>query len=469
MADLTLRSCSIRALVLVALLAALLPAGAARAQSADPQVVRVAGEDRYATAAEIAEEVAPGAERVFLATGRDFPDALAAGPIAGARGWPILLVERDRMPRATADALDRLAPAAITVLGGPRAVADTVVQQAGAHTTGPVERLSGPTRYATAAAVVDAYVDPGVPVAYVATGMGFADALAGGPAAVATGGPLLLVEPDRVPTPTRTTLQRLRPGRIVVLGGSQVVSAAVRTQLEELIDGPVQRVAGPDRYATAAAIAAEAFPDPVATVYLATGQDFPDALAGGPAAGRDGAPLLTVRHDCVPDVVGDALERLAPDTVVVLGGTAAVSRTAADLTPCSEVGQPRPSTIQSGLAAPWDVVFTPDGRTFLTERDAGRVRERFADGTLGTVRTFDVDAAGEGGLLGLARLARLRERRLAVRAVHTLERPGDRALPPRRAGRPDRRRRPARQHLPRRRTHRVRTRRHALRRDGRRR
>ena len=393
---------STSALVLVTLLAALIPGVVARAQDAGPRLVRVDGEDRYATAAAIADEVAPGVERVLLATGVDFPDALAAGPIAGSRGWPILLVEPDRLPEATADALDRLDPGAITVLGGPAAVADTVLQAARAHTSGPVNRLDGADRYATAARIVDEYVDAGVPVAYVATGMGFADALAGGPAAVVTGGPLLLVEPDDVPAATARTLQRLRPGRIVVLGGRTAVSQVVYDQLESLTDAPVQRVAGPDRYATAAAIAAEAFPDPVATAYLATGETFPDALAGGPAAGRDRAPLLTVRRDCVPDVVADALERLDPDTVVVLGGTAAVSRTAADLTRCSEVGQPRPRTIQTGLAAPWDVVFTPDGRTFLTERDAGRVRERLADGSLRTVRTFDVDNAGEGGLLGLA-------------------------------------------------------------------
>ena len=390
------------ALVLVALLAALVPGVAARAQDADPRIVRVDGEDRYATAAAIADEVAPGVDRVLLATGVDFPDALAAGPIAGSRGWPILLVEPDRLPQATADALDRLDPGAITVLGGPAAVEDTVLQAARTHTSGPVNWLEGADRYATAARVVDEYVDAGVSVAYVATGLGFADALAGGPAAVVTGGPLLLVEQDDVPAATMRTLQRLRPGRIVVLGGPTAVSQDVRDRLASLTDGPVQRVAGPDRYATAAAIAAEAFPDPVSTAYLATGETFPDALAGGPAAGRDGAPLLTVRHDCVPDVVADALERLDPDTVVVLGGPAAVSRTAADLARCSDVGQPRPTTIQTGLAAPWDVVFTPDGRTFLTERDAGRVRERLADGSLRTVREFDVDDDGEGGLLGLA-------------------------------------------------------------------
>ncbi len=120
------------------------------------------------------------------------------------------------------------------------------------------------------------------------------------------------------------------------------------------------------------------------------------------AAGRNDAPLLTVESGCVPDVVHEQIQRLDPDTVVVLGGTAAVSRTAANLTPCSQVGQPRASTVQTGLAAPWDVVFTPDGRTFLTERDTGRILERLPDRSLETVREFAVDDTGEGGLLGLA-------------------------------------------------------------------
>ena len=390
------------ALALWSLVATFGPGLPGDAQEQGPRVVRVAGTDRYETAAKVSSSLAAGVPRVFLATGLDFPDALAAGPVAGAHGIPILLVQRDRIPAATAQALDRLDPGAITVLGGSRAVSGHVLRAARGYTSGAVDRLAGTDRFATAAAIVDEYVDPGVPVVYVATGTGFADALAGGPAAVAEGGPLLLVDRDRVPAPTRTTLQRLRPARIVVLGGRAVVSEAVRESLRSLTDGPVERMAGPDRFATAAAIAADAFPDTTSAVYLATGHAFPDALTGGAAAGRTRAPLVTVQPGCVPDVVHEQLERLDPDTVVVLGGTAAISRTAADLTPCSEVGQPRASTIQTGLAAPWDVVFTPDGRTFLTERDTGRVLERFRDGRLRTVRELPVDNAGEGGLLGLA-------------------------------------------------------------------
>lgn len=385
-----------------ALALVLVPGIPTGAQEGGHDVVRVDGEDRYATAARVAEAFMPGVERVFLATGLDFPDALAAGPVAGAEGHPILLVEPGRIPAATAAALDRLAPDGITILGGTRAVSPTVQQQAQRYTEGVVDRLAGRDRYGTAAAIVDEHVDAGVPVAYVATGEHFADALAGVPAAVAAGGPVVLVARDRVPVPTRTTLQRLRPGRIVVLGGPEAVSLAVEQALEDLTDGAVDRLSGPDRYATAAAIAGEVFPGAQPTVYLATGLGFPDALAGGVVAGMEGAPLLTVDPRCVPDVALAQIRRMDPGTLVVLGGTAAVGEDAAALVACGQATEPVATTVQTGLAAPWDVVFTPDGRTFLTERDTGRVLERFPDRSMAEVRRFGVDNAGEGGLLGLA-------------------------------------------------------------------
>lgn len=368
-----------------------------------PQVVRIAGDDRYATAADVSRTFASGVERVFLATGEDFPDALAAGAVAGQWRYPILLVRPSEIPAATQAALERLAPAGITILGGTQAVGPRVERQAAAFTSGEVDRIEGADRYATAAAIVDEYVDPGVPVVYVATGQGFADALAGGPAAIVDRGPILLVTRDEVPEPTRITLARLRPERIVVLGGTAVVSEAVQRRLGSYTFGDVDRYAGPERFATAAAIAREVFPGAENTVHLTTGFAFPDALAGGVPAGMAGAPLLTVDPRCVPDVVLAEIERMDPDTIVVLGGRQAVSDDAANLMACSEVDEPRATTMQTGLDTPWDLAFTPDGRTFLTERDSGRVLERRADGSLREVIRFAVDATGEGGLLGLAR------------------------------------------------------------------
>jgi hypothetical protein len=88
-------------------------------------------------------------------------------------------------------------------------------------------RLSGTDRYATAAAISKATYAPGVPVAYIATGLGFADALAGAAAAGKTGGPLLTVPGTSIPAATAAELSRLKPAKIIILGGTGVVSQAV--------------------------------------------------------------------------------------------------------------------------------------------------------------------------------------------------------------------------------------------------
>ena len=92
-------------------------------------------------------------------------------------------------------------------------------------------RIAGPDRYATAAAISAASYAPGVPVAYIATGLNFPDALAGAPIAGTQGGPLLLTDTAALPAATATELARLKPGRIVVLGGPSVVSDAVMSGL----------------------------------------------------------------------------------------------------------------------------------------------------------------------------------------------------------------------------------------------
>jgi putative cell wall-binding protein len=72
---------------------------------------------------------------------------------------------------------------------------------------------------------------PGVPVVFIAAGQNFPDALAGGAAAAAEGSPVLLVRQNSIPALVATELDRLNPGRIVVLGGPAIVSDAVKTAL----------------------------------------------------------------------------------------------------------------------------------------------------------------------------------------------------------------------------------------------
>ena len=193
-----------------------------------------------------------------------------------------------------------------------------------------VERLSGSNRYATAADISREFFDPGVPVAVVATGANFPDGLAAGPAADQLGGPVLFVSRTSVPAVTRTELLRLRPQRIVVVGGTASISSDVRTELDGLTSGPATRVAGANRYETAATVSQHAFPGGATIAYLATGAAFPDALTGGAAAGIQDAPMLLTPATNLSAATRAELIRLNPDRVMLLGGTASISTAVAN-------------------------------------------------------------------------------------------------------------------------------------------
>ncbi len=189
-----------------------------------------------------------------------------------------------------------------------------------------VRRFGGADRFATAAAVSAAHFPAGVPAVYIATGADFPDALSGGPAAAKAGGPILLVTRWSIPSPIAAELNRLRPGRIVILGGPEVVSYGVANALDAYdTGGGVQRIGGSDRYATAAAVSAATYLPGGPVAYVATGSAFPDALVGGVAAARAGAPVLLTKRDTLPAATEAELRRLAPNRIVILGGPAVVS------------------------------------------------------------------------------------------------------------------------------------------------
>jgi len=92
------------------------------------------------------------------------------------------------------------------------------------------------------------------------------------------------------------------------------------------------RVAGSDRYATASAVAANAFTGTTPNVVIARGDQFPDALAGAYLAGilGTGAPVLLTTTDAVPTSTKDRLAALGAKNVYLLGGTTAISQAVQD-------------------------------------------------------------------------------------------------------------------------------------------
>jgi putative cell wall-binding protein/GH25 family lysozyme M1 (1,4-beta-N-acetylmuramidase) len=287
-------------------------------------VARVSGADRYATSAAVSQDTFnPGVNVAYIANGATFPDALSGAAAAGSLNGPVLLAATDGLPASTQAELTRLKPKKIVILGGTGALSNGV-QTALQRYSKVVSRVSGADRYETSAAISRATFGAGVNVAYIANGATFPDALSGAAAAGSLNGPVLLAATDGLPGSTQAELARLKPKRIVILGGTGAISNSVQTALTKY-SASISRNSGADRYDTSAAISKATFGAGVNVVYVANGATFPDALSGAAAAGSLNGPVLLAATDGLPSTTQVELTRLKPQRIIVLGGSGAIA------------------------------------------------------------------------------------------------------------------------------------------------
>ncbi|MBN2404869.1 MAG: cell wall-binding repeat-containing protein [Coriobacteriia bacterium] len=216
-------------------------------------------------------------------------------------------------------------------------------------------RVSGATRYDTAAAIAQASYPGWADVSNVVIASGLdkslADPLAAGGLCWAYDAPILLVEDTSVPASTKAALEAFVSANttvtVTVVGGTRSVSQSCVSALEAIVgEGQVLRpFAGVDRFDTAALIAAEVsrvasstpsleMPD---VVLVANGLDGQfDALALSAISARIGAPVLFATLSSVPAQTSAALKALTPGEIIVAGGTAVVSSKTYDALGASE-------------------------------------------------------------------------------------------------------------------------------------
>ena len=87
----------------------------------------------------------------------------------------------------------------------------------------------------------------------------------------------------------------------------------------------VERLAGSDRYAAAAAISREFHPRGSEAVVIASGEAYADGIAAGTFAAANQDPVLFVTRDRIPPATSAELDRLDTRRIVVLGGPATIS------------------------------------------------------------------------------------------------------------------------------------------------
>lgn len=190
-----------------------------------------------------------------------------------------------------------------------------------APTESVTDRIYGNTLYDTAVEISKKGWD-NAPIAVLATGKNFPDALTGTVLAKKVNGPLLLTESDRLSPAVAAELQRLNTREVYLLGGTVALNAGIEESLKDMGILP-RRLSGWDQYGTAAEIARAATPSSN-QAFLVNGELFPDALSISSYAAAQGIPILLTRSDSLPPETVKVLNDLGVSEVTFIGGTAVI-------------------------------------------------------------------------------------------------------------------------------------------------
>lgn len=286
-----------------------------------PEVKRIWGSDRYETAVAIAYFERDYATQIFLATGEDFPDALAVAPLAFRTESPVLLTRSKELPESVKRFIKNQRVKKVTIVGGTGAVSQEIENYL-RNTLGlEVVRLGGKDRFETAVKIGE-QVSPGPfkPAAIVVNGRNFPDAVSIAPQTAYRPAPILLTDTHTLP---KVTADFIKPFlETYVIGGTGAVSESVLN----LLPSPI-RIGGKNRYETSVAIAEYFKPSGPQSAVVTTGENFPDALTASSIAGIRSQPIILTPPAALHPSVKDYFQSNEVLWYTIIGGTGAVSNT----------------------------------------------------------------------------------------------------------------------------------------------
>lgn len=201
-------------------------------------VNRIGGRNRYETATMIAQYVVDSArlgepiDTAIIVYGQNFPDALAAAPLAASLGFPVVMVKTGEIPVETRDFLINNGITKTYAIGGTSVISNAVLN-ALPHAT----RIAGNTRYETAVEIAN-ISNADIESVFIASGTSFSDALSLAAFAAQYNENLLLVGKYSIPTSVVSYIQSNKAtiDRFFIAGGELVISNQVEQQLGNLLN-----------------------------------------------------------------------------------------------------------------------------------------------------------------------------------------------------------------------------------------
>lgn len=291
-------------------------------------IKRLAGETAADTMQAIVQAAFPTTRKtVVLTTNAAYFDALSANALAGALHAPVLLTDIDALPAQTRAELQRLKTKTVYVCGGSLVVSQAVeneLTQMGIK----VKRIFGDMADDTANKIASAL--PRVSdICFVTTSWGYADALSASSFAYAKRAPIFLARYDNacLSEQTLATIKNKGFKRVIIVGGTSVVSPEVENQLAQQGIQGVERIFGETSYDTSLSLAQKLLDMGLRAnnMGVATGVDYLDALCGSALCGRYDS-VIVLADDTNTSAVSQFMSRnrAAIKSYAIFGGTAAV-------------------------------------------------------------------------------------------------------------------------------------------------
>ena len=318
---------------------------------------RVAGEDRYETAVEIAKQQYKDGLKgtVILATGQNFADALTANGLTNAYQAPILLTKTNSLPESVLSYLKAEIKDGnlknVLVLGKEGAVSSAITGKLRNELRLNVSRVGGENRYETSVMVAELIkainggkADGAIPFAgevkaadpqrnnrdhgnqyFLANGLKFADALIASVPSARYGYPILLTDGSNMLRPETkaffdATFKAGKIDKVLAIGGDAVITNSALAQIPGSI---THRLYGKDRYETN--MAANEYFKNATKVYVVTGMDYADALVAGHLAAENEAAILMVNPNGLTEEQAKWIKTNKITDYTIFGGDKAVS------------------------------------------------------------------------------------------------------------------------------------------------
>ncbi|QXE01123.1 cell wall-binding repeat-containing protein [Terribacillus sp. DMT04] len=267
----------------------------------------------------------------------DLPiDAFTGSVLAAQLDSPLLLTDQDRLEQVTITEIDRLNPSTIYIIGAEPAISRNVENELRKKFPGSsIKRIAGSHRYATAVEVAGEVREVASKPSEIFLAVGdekSPDALTIGPHAGKEGIPILLTRTGTLHEEVKKYIRNNAIRKVTIIGSETVVSKRVVNQVKQL-GASVERVYGPDRYATNTAVIKKYYGSNPDKVFFANGQTTVDSLSGAPLGAKYDAPIVLTRPNAVTKPTRAFLSRIGKQPeVFYLGSEAAIAdRTRSEL------------------------------------------------------------------------------------------------------------------------------------------